>query len=268
MAKLAQQLKQLLTHKSNALLCIQTLGGFVASLNGVQIEAKTWGRDKTIQLFQFLVSNRHRNALHKEQIIDRLWEEEAGDKDFKVALHGINKVLEPNRKARSEPEFVVRQGAAYRLNLEKIWIDVEALEQFTTIGNKLFYEEEQLSKKAYEYATDLYKGIYLPNRVYEDWSSEERERIQILAINTFVSLSEMELKHNPNESIRLAQNALTIDNCWESAYRILMKAYIKNGNRPQAIKTYNTCTKVLEAAYGIAPLPETKKLMDEISEIG
>jgi len=75
------------------------------------------------------------------------------------------------------------------------------------------------------------------------------------------------LKKNPNESIRLAQNALIIDNCWESAYRILMKAYLKNGNRPQAIKTYNTCTNVLEEAYGIKPLPATKQLMDEITGI-
>jgi len=267
MADLAKQLDQLITHKTKAIVCVQTLGGFAVTLNNIKIKPKVWGRDKTTQLFQFLISNRHRNALHKERIIDRLWEDEAGDKDFKVALHGINKVLEPSRKARTEPVFVVRQGSAYYLNLDKVWIDVDALEKFATIGNKLFNEDEALSKMAYEKATELYKGIYLPNRIYEDWSSEERERIQILAINAFVTLAEIELKLNPNESIRLAQNALSIDNCWESAYRILMKAYLKNGNRPQAIKTYNTCTKVLDNAYGIKPLPETILLIKEISGI-
>jgi len=268
MADLAKQLDQLIAHKTKAIVCVQTLGGFSVTLNGNKIEPKAWGRDKTVQLFQFLISNRHRNALHKEQIIDRLWEDEAGDKDFKVALHGINKVLEPNRKARIEPEFVVRQGAAYYLNLEKIWIDIAALEKLASIGNKLFNDDEKLSKVAYEKATELYNGIYLPNRIYEDWSSEERERIQITAINAFVTLAEIELRHNPNESINFAQIALTIDNCWESAYRILMSAYLLNGNRPQAIKTYNQCCKILEVAYGIEPLPKTKQLMLEINGIG
>lgn len=267
MADFAKQLDELIAHKNNAIVCVKTLGGFAVTLKNKAVEPKAWGRDKTIQLFLFLISNRHRNALHKERIIDRLWEEDAGDKDFKVALHGINKVLEPNRKPRAEPEFVLRQGAAYYLNLNKIWIDVEALEQFAIIANKLFNEDEALSKIAYEKATDLYKGIYLPNRIYEDWSSEERERIQIIAINTFVTLAEIELKYNPNESIRLAQNALSIDNCWESAYRILMKAYMLNGNRPQAIKTYNNCVKILDEAYNIKPLPATKQLIDEISKI-
>jgi len=256
-----------MAHENNAIIHVQTLGGFAVTLNQAKIEPKVWGRDKTTQLFQFLISNRHRNALHKERIIDRLWDEGVGDKDFKVALHGINKVLEPKRKARTEPEFVIRQGSAYYLNLDKIWIDVEALEQFATIGNKLFNEEIKASKIAYEKTTELYKGIYLPNRIYEDWSSEERERIQIIALNTFVTLAEIELEKHPNESIRLAQNALTIDNCWESAYRILMKAYLANGNRPQAIKTYNICCKVLEEAYNIKPLPETKLLMDSINKI-
>jgi len=135
MADFGKQLEQLITHKGTAIISVHTLGGFIVTLNETKIGPKAWGRDKTIQLFQFLISNRHRNALHKEQIIDRLWEEEAGDKDFKVALHGINKVLEPNRKARSEAKFVIRQGAAYSLNLDKIWIDVDALETvFTKIG--------------------------------------------------------------------------------------------------------------------------------------
>jgi len=267
MAALAEQLNQLNEHKNNAIVGVQTLGGFATTVNGSKVSAKAWGREKTIQLFQFLISNRHRNALHKEQIINRLWDEDGGDKDFKVALHGINKVLEPNRKARTEPEFVIRQGSAYALNLAKIWIDVEALEQYATIGNKLFYEDKKLSKAVYEKATNLYKGIYLPNRIYEDWSSEERERMQVLAINTFVTLAEIELNQNANESIRLAQNALAIDSCWESAYRILMKAYFINGNRPQAIKTFNVCCKVLEEAYGIQPLPKTKQLMDNINKI-
>ena len=88
------QLEQLSAQFEQAEVRIYTLGQFSVSLNGEPILPKQWGRDKTIQLFQYLISNRNRHALHKEKIMDNLWEE-GDDRDFKVALHGINKVLEP-----------------------------------------------------------------------------------------------------------------------------------------------------------------------------
>jgi DNA-binding SARP family transcriptional activator len=109
--------------------------------------------------------------------------------------------------------------------------------------------------------------MFLPNRVFEDWSSQEREKIQILILGAYITLAEMLVEENPTESIRLTQNALGIDATWEDAYRIQMRAYIIKGNRPQAIKTYMKCEVILEEEYGISPLPETKKLLRQIEAI-
>ena len=223
---------------------------------------KDWGRDKTIQLFQFLLTARHRRALHKEQIVDQLWEEiDNANQTFKVAMHGINKTLEPNRKSRTPPKYIQRQGITYRLNLEEIWLDAAALEIYIKLGNEALLQTPSNAIQAYQKAIDLYKGIYLPNRLYEDWSSAERERIQLLVLNTIISLGELLVKKNPLESIRLAQEALLIDTTWEEAYRLQMEAYLQKGNRPMAIKTYRKCESVLEKEFGIAPLPETKTLL-------
>jgi len=261
-----EKLNALVDFKNAANIKVKTLGGFEVDRLGHLLNAKSWGRDKTMQLFQFLVSNRKRKALHKEQIIDRLWED-ANDRDFKVALHGVNKALEPDRPARQEPTYLVRQGQSYCLNLNTIWIDVEALEQYITIANTAYNENETLSIKAYQSAIKLHQGTYLPNRIYEDWSSEERERIQVLALGAYVNLAELLLMQQPMESIRLAQVAIQIDPCWENAYRLQMQAYMKMGNRPQAIKTFKTCKAVLDREYGISPLPETRRLVEDIVEI-
>lgn len=261
-----QKLIQLQEFHKNATIRVETLGNFCVWRNQQKIDNKDWGRDKTIQLFQYLVSNRQRNALHKEKIMDNLWED-WNDRDFKVALHGINKVLEPNRPIRTEPEFIIRQGVSYQIDLQKVWVDIEALEQYIIIGNTTLQTDLEIAKKAYQLAIELYKGTYLPNRIYEDWTSEEREKAQLLILGAYITLAEILLDENPLESIRLAQNALAIDATWEDAYRIQMKAYIKKGNRPQAIKTYMKCEVILEEEYGIAPLPETKKLLQEIENI-
>jgi two-component SAPR family response regulator len=266
MSDFLQQLQTLQTFQENAQIRIETLGSFCVWRNQQKIDNKEWGRDKTVQLLQYFVSNRQRNALHKEKIMDGLWED-WNDRDFKVALHGINKTLEPERPSRTEPIFILRQGVSYQIDLEKVWIDVEALEKYIIIGNEAFTSDNSISKTAYKAAIDLYKGSYLPNRIYEDWTSEEREKTQLSILGAYVTLAEILVDENPLESIRLAQKALAIDNTWEDAYRIQMKAYIVKGNRPQAIKTYMKCEVILEEEYGISPLPETKKLLKQIEEI-
>lgn len=266
MSELQERLDKLKLFKENAAIRIQTLGQFKLWRKTVEVSSKEWGRDKTVQLLQYLISNRNRHALHKEKIMDHLWEDD-DDKVFKVALHGINKVLEPERASRVEPKYIVRQGVTYQLNTEKVWIDVDALEKYVIIGNKSFEIDNTISKEAYKNAIAIYQGIYLPNRVYEDWSIEEREKIQILILGAYITFAEILLEENPIESIRLAQNALYIDSTWEDAYRIQMQAYILKGNRPQAIKTYQNCVSVLDEEYGIEPLPKTKKLIKEIEEI-
>lgn len=270
MIAIEDQIAFLQTKQTVASIRVQSLGSFQIWRSAVLVPSKEWGRDAAVQLFQFLVTNRNRHGLHKEQIIDRIWGDidlKAGQQNFKVALHGVNKALEPDRKSRTEPKYVVRQGATYQLQLEDVWIDVEALDQFVALGNQSVLTRPKLAQKAYREAIALYQGVYLPNRLYEDWSAEERERIQLLSLSALISLSELLIKENPMESVRLAQQALQIDKTWEDAYRIQMEAYLEKGNRPMAIKTYQQCERVLEEEFGIDPLPETRRVYRKIRGI-
>ena len=270
MIALESQIEALLNKKATANLKVQTLGSFQLWRASAVVGPKDWGRDATLQLFQFFIANRHRRSLHKEQIIDRIWgdaDSKSGQQSFKVAHHGLNKVLEPERKSREESKFIIRQGLSYSLDWQDIWIDVEGLDQFVSIGNQAFVDNKAFAQKAYREAIELYEGEFLPSRIYEDWSSEERERIQLLALGALINLSELLITENPLESVRLSQKALQIDATWEDAYRIQMEAYLEKGNRPMALKTYKQCKKVLEEEFGIDPLPETQQLFQKIRGI-
>jgi DNA-binding SARP family transcriptional activator len=267
MLEFESQLEAIRTKRASASISVQTLGGFDVSRDGVGVSPKAWGRDKTVQLFQYFVTARHRKAQHKEQIMDRLWEDDADDQSFKVALHGINKVLEPTRKSHSDARYIARQGLTYQLNRAEIWVDADAMEDYIALGNQCFAAHPALAHAAYREAIALHKGVYLPDRIYEDWSCDERERLQVLALGAIITLSELLLDENPMESIRLSQQALLIDAAWEDAYRIQMEAWLRKGNRPMAIKTYQQCEKVLMEEMGIGPLPETKQLYKKITSL-
>jgi len=261
------KISDILAKKDRASLQVQTLGSFQVWRNGELITPKEWGRDKSVQLFQFMVTARHQRALHKEQIIDRIWEEvdvKSGEQNFKVAQHGMNKALEPMKKSRSEAKYIRRQGVTYQLNLAEIWIDTDAIEALIAFGNQTYSADSTTSIAAYRAAINLHHGVYLPNRLYEDWSSAERERLQILTLGAFINLSELLVEDNPMESIRLCQQALLIENTWEDAYRIQMEAYLKKGNRPMVIKTFQQCAAILDKEFGVKPMPETKALYTSI----
>ena len=257
------------TISANVALHVQTLGGFRVWHQGVEVPTTAWGREKAIHLFQFFITMR-RQYVHKEQIMDRLWPDldiEKGDRDFKVALNSINRALEPEREPRSEPLFVRRYGLAYGLDFENVWLDTEAMELLISAGNQAMLgptPTPDFAIACYEAAVQLYHGDYLPERRYEDWTSAERERLQLLALNTMTTLAELLLQKMPLESIRLTQRVLSIDPVWEDAYRIQMRAFAAQRNRPMALRTYQRCREVLAEEFGVDPLPETSELYDQI----
>jgi DNA-binding SARP family transcriptional activator len=248
-------------------LRLQTLGGFRAWRGNDEIPHTAWGREKALHLFQYLLTNRRRQQ-HKEQIIDQLWPEldpSSGDRDFKVALNAINNALEPDRAPRTQPRFIQRFDLAYGINLNEVWIDVDAFEAHLAAGNQdMSLNHHQLAINHYQAAVTLYNGEYLPERRYEDWTSAERERLSTLALSAMTTLAELQIVNNPRDSLRLTQRVLVLEPLWEEAYRIQMRAYQELGNRPMALRTYRQCLSVLDAEFGIPPLPETKSVYNEI----
>jgi DNA-binding SARP family transcriptional activator len=140
-------------------------------------------------------------------------------------------------------------------------------EQLVATGNQGVADPQRKIDSAvacYTAAVSLYHGDYLPERRYEDWTSAERERLQLLALNTMTALGELLLDRNPLESLRLAQRVLATDPVWEDAYRIQMRAFAVQRNRPMALKTYEKCIEVLEREFDVEPLPETTALYEQI----
>lgn len=271
MKAIEQQIESILARKQQAALCVDTLGYFQVSFPDQVIPDAQWRRDIAVQLFQFFITIRNQRALHKEQIIYQLWNDvsqQVGNRNFKTALHNILKVIEPDKPSRSPSQFIIRQGLTYRLHKTDIWIDIDSLDALIVLGNQAVTQDTKLAATAYQHAIELYQGVYLPNRIYQDWSAEERERIQVLVLGVIMRLAKFRLKENPLESIRLAKQTLSIDATWEDAYRIQMEAYMEGGNRPLAVRAYQQCQQILKKEFDIEPLPETKALFRRISNIG
>ncbi len=249
-------------------LRVQTLGQFRLWLGDREVEDRSWQRGKAKELFQLFLTKRNQ-FLMKEDIFQLLWpayEDKNADRDFKVALNALNNVLEPARKARAAPFFIIRDGTGYGINpLAAIELDSRLFEEWAEIG--LEEKDTEKSMEELERALHLYNGDYLPERRYEDWCINERERLLVYFLRSAEKLAQLNVRReNYDSAIHWCQKILRKDRTWEEAYRLLMFCYYRKNNRPQAIRWYRKCSEVLEEELGVTPLEPTRHMYDMIIE--
>jgi LuxR family transcriptional regulator, maltose regulon positive regulatory protein len=262
-------------------LRVQTLGAFRVWRGDVEIEPREWQRDKARQLVQLLLTQRGR-WLQREEIVDRLWPDLAPEvvgRDFKVALNAMNRALEPARAQEAAFAYVAREGTTYRFRPEAdVWIDAVAFEQSCENGLRLTerhptnYAPDAPPDPAIEQAIsslraalNLYEGDYLPDALYEDWATEERDRLLTLYLRGADRLAGLLIDGGHNSAaIDICQRILARDPCWERAYRLAMFAHTRQGNRSLALRTYQRCASALCDELGIDPGPATMRLHEQI----
>jgi ATP/maltotriose-dependent transcriptional regulator MalT/DNA-binding SARP family transcriptional activator len=251
-------------------LRVRALGGFHVWRGAVEVDPREWKRDKARQLFQLLLTCRGQ-ALQREAITEKLWPDlspEAAGRDFKVALNALNKVLEPTRSPDAPSAYILREGAAYGLRPEAdLWLDAALFERESEAGLRGLESSRGGPASAaaldealrhLQSAIQLYAGDYLPEALYEDWATTERERLAALFLRTADRLAGLLIERGElDEGLKACELILSRDPCWESAYRLMMAAYARQGNRPQALKVYQRCVNVLREELAVDPSPAT-----------
>lgn len=249
-------------------LLIYTLGKFQVCRGKVPISRSGWQRTKSRHLFQLLVTFRD-SSLDREQIYEYLWPSmplQKAERNFKVALSTLYRVLEPDRTPGSDSAYIARENSRYLLRPEAdSWLDVQEFTQIVKQVQKQPSQPAEQTIRSLEKALQLYRGEYLPEARYETWASAEREHLSVLYLRTADHLCELYLREKlPEQAINLCQHILAEDNCWERAYRHMMMAYNQIGDHGQIARTYQRCVHTLQNELEISPAPETKSLYQEL----
>jgi DNA-binding SARP family transcriptional activator len=108
---------------------------------------------------------------------------------------------------------------------------------------------------------DLTAGDLLPGW-YDDWVVTEREHFRQLRLHALEKLCGQltdEGRFGPAVEAGLA--AVSSEPLRESAHRALIRAHLKEGNRGEAIRQYETCRSELRRELGIDPSPLTQALL-------
>jgi two-component SAPR family response regulator len=229
-------------------LSIHALGASSVIIDG---ETVSWRTTQAKELFFYLLT--HPSGQTKEQIGLALWPDHSQAKLFSIFRSSLFRV----RKATFS-ELIQFKDDQYALNPEiSFAYDVADFESETSKGDLA----NTAVQRAYHYrrAVDLYKGMFLED-LYVDWVTSIREGLQnqYLQALTFLAKFNLERARYPR-AIDFARRIIAVDEYYEIAYYLLIQAYAKSGQRPQAKRIYAQCRDML-AGFGLSPQKRWEEL--------
>jgi DNA-binding SARP family transcriptional activator len=221
-------------------------------------------------LLAYLVLHRDR-AISRDVLCSLLWGEEAeadARKALRTTLWRIRSVLEPYESDRGaylrvDGPQVTFPGTA------RAWVDVAEFEaclrQIRGIGagQVVAEEAERLTRAVQLYQGDLLDGLY------DDWCLLDRERFGLAYLTALERLMAFhQAGGNWLAAISFGRQILRKDPIREHVHRQLMVCHLSMGDRPSALRQWETCSRLMHEELGIEPMEETRRLHTWVRDRG
>jgi DNA-binding SARP family transcriptional activator len=102
----------------------------------------------------------------------------------------------------------------------------------------------------------------LPDWYDDDWVVAEREQFHQLRLHALETMCErLTSVGRYGEAIDAGLAAVRAEPIRESAHQALVKTYLAEGNRLEAVRQYERCRRLLLEELGVEPLPELRTLL-------
>lgn len=229
---------------------------------------------RALAILKYLLAHRRERPVAQDYLMGWLWPE-SGPKRARWSLNSavcaLRKLLGSCLPSLSTPETILFEGGRYRLSPHiRLSVDTDEFDFCREEG--LLMEKAGRAPEAvaqYEKAVKLYRGDYLIEDLYEEWTMTERERLGDAYTDALRRLANHYLKTGqPRESVRACYGVLEKDRCDEHAHRLLMECYVRLGQKARALRQYRLCEQALRNQYDMTPSPETRTLYASILKDG
>jgi DNA-binding SARP family transcriptional activator/RecA/RadA recombinase len=244
---------------------IRLFGPFEVLRDGQPLTVGEWRNQQTRTILKVLLARRGR-VVTADQLLELLWPDAdppAARRRLHVRVSQLRRILSPD-----EP-------AAYLLTVEEgytfdpqanCWLDTVEFEARVRQGRGC-QEDGDLAQAidAYESARALYRGDFLEEDLYQDWTFVEREWWRERFLSVLTELAECyACRGHYRRAITRCRQVLVADPCRESVYVRLMLYHYYAGEQDRALRVYERCRRVLADELGVEPLPQTADLHTQI----
>ena len=215
-----------------------------------------WRTFKAQELMAYLYLHRG-SDISKWDIINDLWPEHTEKQaltNLHTSLYQIRKTL---KQAGIEATIEYRNGR-YHMRCDELYSDAEQLKEADRWGEELSSEGAEQVRAALE----LYKGELLATWD-ADWVDRLRQRYGALYERLLVRLCRYLLRQgSATDAEHWLKRLLLCQPLDEDATEMLMRVYLKCGNRIAFVQTYRALENQLLAELGIAPSGRLQHLFE------
>jgi DNA-binding SARP family transcriptional activator len=268
LAATARRLLRDLPAEPHHRLQLRVLGPLELRRDGVVVAAPQLRRERVRQLLGYLLV--HPRAT-RAAVAAELWpdlDEVAAGRNLRVTLTYLHAVLEPERGELDPPYFVRSAGPVLHLVVdEALEVDSVAFERGLDSAARLERQgAPSAALAAYRRAVDLWVTDYLPDVEGGEWLDWERERLRGRFVAASVRAGELLLgRGEPGPARELAERALRVDRWSESAYQLVVAAFLDTDDLVAARRWMQRCRHAL-AELGVPPHPRTLALARRLEE--
>jgi ATP/maltotriose-dependent transcriptional regulator MalT/DNA-binding SARP family transcriptional activator len=251
---------------------IITFGGFVVLKDGqAPIEDYQWSGTRPKLLLKSLVAHGGRD-IPKDILIEDLWPESDGEsaaKSFKVTLHRLRKILEPELSRELGSAYLHLKDNLVSLDPDLCRIDVE---EFLALSKEIRNLGDRESPDALldrcVRAAALYRGDFLPEEPYLSWVEMKRTVLQDNYLEIMAKAIDLYSAANRlSEAADSCKRILRVDPSSDSACQRLMELYHRQGKRTAALKVYGAFKAHVVSEIGVEPDPQTTAMYRKLQNI-
>ena len=229
---------------------------------------------RALAILKYLLAHRGGRPVPQDYLMGWLWPESDPKRarwSLNSAVYALRKLLGGCLSPLSASETVLFEEGCYRLSpCVLLCADTDEFDSHYEEGLSL--EEAGRIPEAvveYEQAADLYRGEYLIEDLYEEWTMIERERLGEVYTDLLGRLAVHYMEgRRLRESVRTCYRILEKDRCDEGTHRLLMECFVRLGQRARALRQYKLCEGALRHEYDLAPSPETQAFHASILKDG
>lgn len=223
-------------------LCL--LGGFVFTVGGDEMELPFSAQ----RVFAFLAL--HDRPLHRVYVAGKLWldaGQERANASLRTAIW---------RAQRATGHFINATATHVALS-PNVEVDTRLLASRAERVLEHDHDEGDLVRLGAA-------GELLPDW-YDEWLSLERERLHQLRLNALEMLGADLLAAGALESaVRAGLAVITAEPLRERAHRLLIEAYVAQGNRADALRHYRFYAQQVTSQLGLAPASSIDELVQDL----
>jgi DNA-binding SARP family transcriptional activator len=243
-------------------ILIRLLGEFQLLKKGLPVAVRTGS--KTQGLLRALALHPG-YAVPRDDLIELLWPQSSGP----LAAQSLHSLIYSLRRLVGDSiggaAPVIRAGEGYRLNVEAgVGVDVALFDELAETGAREARSgDRQRAVEVFRRAITLYRGDLCGGT--DVYSVVERERLRAAYLTLLGRLADYHFSIGDLTSCLHDALVLLAHDPWrEDAHRLVMRCYMRSGQRAQAMRQYRLCEQVLHGEFDVSPEPATRTLFEQI----